>query len=108
MVDNEEGHSRRKKKNVFSRSRVGRPKKILDCSITRGEEKICNMEGIDHALQKGSDEGSDIESVIESMSAQWQGIKDAELRADVTSTDAKTYQRSELWHGVADEAETGK
>jgi len=89
-VEDEDGDSRRKK-NVSSESRAEPPKEKLDSSIPRGQEKVLDTEErIERALQKGSDEGSDVQSVGEIMSEEWHGNDCTEIETGATCTNTDT------------------
>ena len=93
-MEDEEGNSRRK--NVSSGSRAEQPKKKLDSSLTRSEEKVLDTEErIERALQKGSHEGSDVQLVVESMSDEWHVDDYTEIETGATSTNTDTRQGPE-------------
>jgi len=88
----DEDRGSRMKNNVSSESRAERPKEKLDSSLTRGQEKVLYTEErrIGRAPQKGSDEGSDVQSMVESMSDEWHPNDYTEIETGATWTSTDT------------------
>jgi len=65
-------------------------------------------ERIEHALQKGSDEGSNVQSGVESISEEWHGNDYTEIETGATCTNTDTPRTRGMTHGIAEEWKRGR